>query len=142
MKQNLRQPYDFNVVKSYTKKPEISLMTYRKENGFYKQISVIDNKTKKELITVRYYATSTRVYCCVWIFLTEQNIYLHAGGYAGGYGYHKQSAALEDALHKLGFVFAAGFGGCGDSAEIHALEAILKHFKVRKSSYFIHEAHA
>lgn len=67
------------------------------------------------------------VYCSVWIRQPGHGSPSFAGhGSAGGYGYHKESAALEAAMHSAGIKLAKGFGGCGSSAERAAYHAIAK----------------
>jgi len=55
----------------------------------------------KEVITARFYmgrsASASVVYCCLWI-----NNVCSGKGNAGGYGYHKESAALQAALTSAG----------------------------------------
>jgi len=53
----------------------------------------------------------------------SQTIHVSGRGNAGGYGYHKESAAIEDAFTSAGFTFAGHFGGCGDTPAEHAIEA-------------------
>lgn len=92
-----------------------------------KAYSVIARNDKGEVIeaiTVRYWMghsrTASRVYCTVW---------LHDGlggaghGTAGGYGYHRNSAALSAAIDSAGIKLSADIAGVGDSAERAALEA-------------------
>lgn len=55
----------------------------------------------KEVITARFYmgrsASASVVYCCLWI-----NNVASGKGNAGGYGYHKESAALQYAITSAG----------------------------------------
>lgn len=116
----------------------------------------IDTKTLitkdfKELVTVRWYmgrsSQASVVYCCVWIH--GENRYFSGKGSAGGYGYHKTSAAFQEALTSAGiklmgspyhgtektvkingveskqnFKRECHIGGCGDTAVDDALKAI------------------
>lgn len=52
-----------------------------------------------------------------------QTIHVSGRGSAGGYGYHKESAAIEDAFGSAGFSFEGHFGGCGDGPAEHAVAA-------------------
>ena len=65
------------------------------------------------------------VYCSVWI-RTRDGRHFSGHGKAGGYGYHKQSAALQDALDSAGVKLAKPINGCGDGAMCHALTAVGK----------------
>lgn len=55
-----------------------------------------------------------------------QTIHVSGRGSAGGYGYHKESAAIEDAFTSAGFSFEGHFGGCGDGPAEHAVEAVAR----------------
>ena len=44
--------------------------------------------------------SSSRVYCSVWV--TANGYYLSGNGKAGGCGYHKESAALSEAISSQG----------------------------------------
>lgn len=82
-----------------------------------------------EPITARWWMgrspASSVVYCSIWIS-TLSGRYLAGHGSAGGGGYHKESAALEEAISSAGIKLAGHIGGCGDSAMEHALRAIAR----------------
>ena len=95
----------------------------RKESRFAKQFSgiVYDNGKFREVVTLRLYRTDARVYACVWTWHTA------GSGHAGGYGYHKDSAAAQTALHRAGYSFDRDI--VGDSLIREAVEAVCKvHF--------------
>ena len=86
------------------------------------------NPTKlKEIITVRCYMArrsdgSSPVYASIWLHDQNKN---HSGrGSASGYGYHKQSAAIGDAITSAGIQLDQDINGRGESAIREALEAI------------------
>jgi hypothetical protein len=54
-------------------------------------------------------------------------IWASGRGSAGGYGYHKESAAIEDALTDAGFSMEGHFGGCGDTSAELAIEAVARY---------------
>lgn len=58
----------------------------------------------KELVTVRWYmgraASASVVYCCIWVH--GKSFWMSGKGSAGGCGYHKSSAALQDAIISAG----------------------------------------
>lgn len=63
----------------------------------------------KELATVRFYmgrsASASVVYCSLWVNGKDKKgheIYVSGRGNAGGYGYHKSSAAMQEALDSAG----------------------------------------
>ncbi len=80
----------------------------------------------KNIITVRCYmgrsASASTVYASIWVHSTD---YQTGGtGKAGGYGYHKQSAAISEAIKSSGITLDKDIYGVGDSAIEDALEAI------------------
>jgi hypothetical protein len=106
-------------------------------------------------ITARFFmgrsAAASVVYCCVWI-RTARGTWHSGRGSAGGCGYHKTSAALDDALASAGVELygypysnpnrdrdgkpiedltalktkRASISGVGESAMRYALEAVAK----------------
>jgi len=88
--------------------------------------------------------SSSVVYCSIWArsrkgkklmtvttigkkevktLTTGDVLHCSGRGSAGGCGYHKESAAIEDAFTSAGFSFAGHFGGCGDTPAELAIEA-------------------
>lgn len=108
---------------------------HRKENAFakeYKAVAIVENEII-EVLTCRVYATNARHYCCIWL---HSDLYLSSSAYAGGYGYHRESAAISEALENMGFEFDKNFYGTGKQVE--ALEAVTeylgyKNFKILQS---------
>ena len=82
--------------------------------------------TLKEIITVRCYmgrsASASVVYASIWVYGPEH--FASGTGKAGGYGYHKSSAAIGDAIKSAGIELSKDIEGVGDSAVIEALGAI------------------
>jgi hypothetical protein len=98
----------------------------RKANHFYggyKVLTIVDGEIK-ELIDLRFYATQAKHYACVWI--KDSKGWGYGGGNAGGYGYHRESQATEEALADAGVTLSQGIGGVGTTAIEEALEAIVK----------------
>ena len=92
----------------------------------YKVIGV--GKTRSdihELATLRIYRgrsrNASRVYASLW--LTYGN-YNSGTGWAGGYGYHKASAAAAEAIRSAGIKLDKDIGGTGDRATEDAMHAI------------------
>lgn len=87
-------------------------------------------------------SSASVVYCALWVHGKDK--WFSGKGSAGGYGYHKQSAALEEAIRSAGIeVYGANYahsdsreapnfknrahiGGCGDSSMDEALLAIAR----------------
>lgn len=116
----------------------------RKENRFTDQWTVIDfaekheNPYRREAIVARFYQTAARAYCCVWI--NSNIVHCIGGAYAGGYGYHRQSEALQGALSNAGVFLDANIGGAGESAMREALMAVAAALGLKDPLIF--EAHA
>ena len=100
--------------------------SYRKEKGFYRQVAMIDSRDGSEIVMARFYWPGrdggASCYACVWIRGDES--FGRGGGKAGGYGYHKESAALEEALKRAGVKLSEDIGGRGDQAMFDALESV------------------
>ena len=82
-------------------------------------------------IDARIYGTNTGNTCCLWVHATPSKNYpdgLHTQGSAraGGYGYHRPSAALGSAIRAAGFTLDQSINGDGESAMREALLAIAK----------------
>ena len=80
----------------------------------------------KEIITARCYmgrsASASTVYASIWI--NASGIYTSGKGKAGGYGYHKESAAIAEAIESAGITLDQSIDGVGDGAIEEALKAI------------------
>ena len=121
------------------------------KRGFFKQLSVIEQMTTKTLVTAKFYQTGESITCVLRVYDSEGN-YGTAVARAGGYGYHKSSAALADALRKCGVTgrykhgmenggeWAPGLclSGRGDGAMSEVLMLLAKKLTTRKT--FIHTA--
>jgi len=112
-------------MKAIVKKERVegNVASNRKEDSFYYQYTVVD-ASLNNVLELRLYATNARHYACVWAHASPY--YLSGGGYAGGYGYHRASAAAEAAICDAGIKLSDPIGGRGDSAIQDALMAIAK----------------
>lgn len=89
-------------------------------------------KTKKgfsEPITARVWRSynadgAAPLYAAVWI--SSEDFQLSGAGKAIGYGYHKASTAIADALQTAGVILDEDISGRGDSAIRNALTATAK----------------
>ena len=108
-----------------------------------------------EVVTARFYMGRSRnastVYCSVWVHC--EGIHTAGHGTAGGWGYHKNSAALSAALSNAGIELwgspydkededtqkgeRAHISGCGDSAMRSALLAVARATGADCSEYLI-----
>ena len=122
------------------KPTDSGLRQYRKENNFLEEFAVIAVRNGKieNPVTLRIYGTQRMNYACVWY--NNGEIYGHGGGSAGGYGYHRTSAAAYWAMVKAGIELSEPIDGRGESAINQALTAIAKKLGYRK--FIIHKANA
>lgn len=102
---------------------------YRKESGFmgsYILLAPPDSDSyaplAKNAVEIRIYGTQARNYAAAWIH--AKGVYACGGGAAGGYGYHRPSAAAANALEDAGVELEEPIGGGGESAIEGALYAI------------------
>ena len=80
-----------------------------------------------EPITVRWYMSrsgdgASPVYCALWVHCSPY--YVSGRGKAGGYGYHKASAAFQDACDSAGIELSQPVDGRGNDMVREALYAI------------------
>lgn len=93
------------------------------------------------LVTRRLYMSTardaSRVTAIVWVGGA------HGSGWAGGYGYHKQSAAVSAAIASAGFELDQDIAGRGDSAITEALcaVAVAVYPDVDPAKLYVHRAH-
>lgn len=108
-----------------------SVAANRKENKFFKQLTAI-NKDLRSIIVLRFYATDSRVYACIWVHGHKSELEISGGGYAGGYGYDKLSTAAEIAINNAGIELSVSIGGRGEPYVYDALGAIMKMLGYRR----------
>ena len=101
-------------------------------------IASVDGELR-EVCDARFYMSrsadgASPVYCSIWVF--GKNVSVSGSGRASGYGYHKLSAALADALNSAGIELfgdvygrvekkeRADIGGVGEEAMRGALLAV------------------
>lgn len=91
-------------------------------------VAAIKNDKIINPITAKFYmgrsSQASVVYCVLWVNTKDKIVIGH--GQAGGGGYHKQSAALEDAIYNAGIDLDEHIGGLGNRAIEDALIAIAK----------------
>ena len=80
----------------------------------------------RETVVARIYrgrsAGASRVYATIWIRSGER--YISGTGWAGGGGYHKASAALDEAIRACGITLSESIDGRGDDGMRDACRAI------------------
>ena len=128
---------------------ELRVIARRSEHAAYEPRKLC------EVVTARFYMGRSRnastVYCSVWVHC--EGIHTAGHGTAGGWGYHKNSAALSAALTSAGVELwgspydkededtnegqRAYISGCGDSAMRSALLAVARATGADCSEYLI-----
>ena len=100
-------------------------VNYKGQKELVKSYNVITD-TLREIIIARCYmgrsASASTVYASIWV--NAPDIHTSGKGKAGGYGYHKASAAVADAISSAGITLDTNISGVGDGAIKESLEAI------------------
>lgn len=113
-----------NVKYAYEKKELIS--------GF--SLLGLRKNTTRDLVTIKFYTGRSRnssiVYCNFWA--SDDRNTFSGSGTAGGGGYHKASAALQEAINSSGIRLNTPIDGRGDSSMREAIKAIGNFFGYRK----------
>lgn len=135
------------VLKFDPRESKRKVQSYRKEKSFHEEWSLIDLDMGQDVLTVRFYGSGMTVYCVAWVSLWRHGIdkagltgTCRGCGKAGGYGYHKASAAMEEALEDAGFILSESISGVGETAMRAALQAIADHVGIKRP--MIHQSHA
>lgn len=106
-------------------------------HGFYKEIAILGHDDTP--CRFRFYNTGQTIHCIAWI--SGKDVYGSGYGKAGGYGYCKESAAMEDAIRDSGIAMGEHWGGMGDTKQREAAFDIAK--KVTgKRKHRLHVAHS
>ena len=106
-------------------------------------LAIVDGAIK-ELTQCRLYMNNSRnassITAILWV---NGSNYACGSGYADGYGYHKQSAAVESAINAAGLELSEHIGGRGEQAMIDGLKAvaIAAYPDVDASTLYACEAH-
>lgn len=112
--------------------------SHRKEGKcFFSSLSVISLADKPRddgriyaHIECRLYSTGNQNTCCLWVHTADNHT--QGSGKAGGYGYHRPSAALSAAIRNAGFTLSKDIAGVGEQAMQEALLAIAKALKIKR----------
>lgn len=89
-------------------------------------------------VDLRLYGTGRTNSACLWI--SHAGTYKTGSGSAGGYGYHRASAAAQEAIENAGVKLAQRIDGVGDNAIDDALCAIADALGI--TDYALHRTHA
>ena len=110
-------------------------------NGFsaeYVTLGIIRENYIEPIVTARLYCTGQTWTACLWVRMKGTST--QGSGMARGYGYHKPSAAIGEAIRNAGFDLSADIHGRGDAAIREALDAIAA--SVGAEKVYFHHAHA
>lgn len=103
---------------------------YSSEKELCRGMYVIGTRNGRldEVITARFWrgrsTNASVVLCSVWVRCDPT--WTSGRGSAGGGGYHKMSAALQEALNDAGITLDGDISGYGDQAMEEALEAVAR----------------
>lgn len=114
------------------------VLRYRKEGKLHSQLSIVDRDTGREVVIVRTYYPASTAYCCMWVH--GPDTHRNGAGKAGGYGYHKESAAFADAVRDAGIDLDESIAGRGERAMEDAAIAIAQAV-TGKRKFFTIKAH-
>lgn len=119
---------------TYNKNAKTKFTTFhRKENKcYFDSYSAIvirpDYEGKPSVHTpveIRLYGTGNTNSAAIWVHDgSNSGITTSGTGCAGGYGYHRPSAAASEAIRNAGFELSEAIGGRGDNAIESAVKAI------------------
>lgn len=99
--------------------------SHRKEDKFQESFLFVERESLDVKIDVRIYGTQARNYCCLWV--RGGDGWNSGSGWAGGYGYHRASAAMQKALAAAGIELDHDIDGRGENAMKDAIMDIAKH---------------
>ena len=109
-----------------------------------KQMKLITHKAGefKEPITVRWYMSrsgdgASPVYCALWVHCSPY--YVSGRGVAKGYGYHKTSAAFQEACDSAGIELSQPVDGRGNDMVREAILVIGEALGFEQSEMYICE---
>lgn len=94
-------------------KPEFRTKTYKNKQRVLCAMSVLDDELVKHVV-VTFTDNAKSCKCDVELYTNDGAVF-YAGALATGYGYHKPSAAFEQALAKVGVTFSESVGGGGEA---------------------------
>lgn len=135
--------------------------SHRKEGKcFFESYAIIDierdrygahKRLVNASIELRLYGTGNQNFACLWVNVEatkhrfdshemQAGIHTQGSGRAGGYGYHRPSAAAGEAINNAGFALDQHIGGVGDSAIEEAMVAIAECVGIK--NYVLVRSHA
>ena len=116
-------------IESFNPTQGINAKSHRKEKHFEGSYMVVDMDNGNVKIDLRLYSTNSTAYACVWFGNGE---IANGSGKAGGWGYHRPSAAVWEAFLSAGVRISdlSGTGQIVEALELVATELGLTNFKI------------
>ncbi len=118
--------------------------SHRKENNYYNEFSAIakDSTGFHVPVTLRTYYTKSGQSntACIWVNGSKKEIHVHGSGSAGGGGYHRPSAAAEEAIRNAGIELAFPINGRGDEMISQAVKCIAVSLGFKESAVYVHKS--
>ena len=119
----------------------------KKKGGFMEEYAALvpgnyANGELKAVVTLRIYGTAARNTACLWTHGNPNcpEHFRQGSGEAGGCGFHRPSAAAQEAIQNAGFVLSRKIDSCGDEAMREAVLAIAAAIGFPEA--LLHVAHA
>lgn len=130
-----------NKVIAFTGADGMKAKSHRKENHFTGSLSLLGtrNGVIVKYADLRFYHTQATSYACLWVFNTGTPFQASGSGKAGGYGYHRESAATAEAFTSAGIRLEHDIDGRGYQSEVEAMEALGNYIGVE--NLYICESH-
>lgn len=117
------------IAKFTAKTCQSNAKNYSQQKELVSRYLVIDKKTERVIIDCRCYmgrsSSSSQVHASIWINSTKHlcedaegfTTYTSGRGTAGGYGYNKESAAIDAAISSAGFTLFGSASGYGEKPD-------------------------
>lgn len=109
----------------------------------YTVLGIVDGEIRSLVEARVYMSASRRAERMTAILWVHGKNYASGSGYAGGYGYHKSSAAVGNAIDAAGFELDTHIHGGGESALVDGLKAVALAAwpEIDESTLYVCEAH-
>ena len=124
-------------ISNLSKSDKIGSKRDRISDHFYKELSIIQSANNTPC-RFRLYCSGSVIHCIAWI--AGREVYGSGYGKAGGYGYCKESAAMQHAIDNAGITMSEPIHGRGDSLMRSAALGIAKAV-TGKRKFHLHIAH-
>jgi len=123
---------------------------HRKENKCYFDsyvalVPALDwegKPTMKTPVEVRLYGTGNTNTACLWIHdSSNSGVNTSGSGQAGGYGYHRPSAAASEAIRNAGIKLSEDIAGRGNGSIETAVKAITEMLGYAPETIYVYHSH-